>query len=526
MTTVLVVFIAALLLSLITVPWAGRLGTRFGAVDLPGGRRVNTRPIPRSGGIGLVFSFTLALILCKISGTQIAALITASPEMLGFLGGGILVVGIGLFDDFHSLGPRIKFAAQIAGASLAFASGICIPLPDMIPLPAFHPVFSYGITVFWFLLLINAINLIDGVDGLASGIVFFASLVMVFLALLEQHYALALFFAALCGSILGFLRYNFNPATVFMGDGGSYFLGYTMAGLAVWGSAKTHLSSALLIPIVALGIPLMDTLLAPIRRWLRGKAMFQPDKGHIHHKLLARGYNTRRVVAILYAATVVLCLGCVLVVNLEDEYAGLVLVLLGGTMVVMMRQSGYMEYLAVDKVAGWFRDMYDSCGLSHDRRTFLDIQLEMNKAPDLATLWDLTGLAFARTGVDYAELFVRNGGPAPVSPSYAAPHLLTCDLAPGSTLTWQRDATMPDLCKHSMYKLELPLMTKGNRHLGVLWVVVDVEEKDPCAYFLRRMEQLRVALIRRMAALAHEETGKAGRQGDGRQGDRETGDGT
>ena len=205
----------------------------------------------------------------------------------------------GLADDFKRLGPGIKFVFQVAGASLAYLGEARVSL--------FHfgnwavgGALDYGFTVIWFVLLINAVNLIDGLDGLASGVVFFACAMMVILSTIGERYLSAMLFAALGGSALGFLRYNFNPASVFMGDGGSYFLGYAVAAISVLESTKAQMGAALLIPVLGLGVPIFDTMLSPLRRFVRGKKMFMPDQGHVHHRLMRMGLNHRRIVLTLY----------------------------------------------------------------------------------------------------------------------------------------------------------------------------------------------------------------------------------
>jgi len=152
---------------------------------------------------------------------------------------------------------------------------------------------------------------------------------MVVLSVMRADYLSGIYFAALGGAVLGFLRYNFNPASIFLGDGGTYFLGYTVAALSIIGSVKSQVGALFLIPLIALGVPVFDTMLSPVRRWVKGKRIFQPDNGHIHHHLLNMGLSSRSVVLSLYGATVALCVLAILIVNLRNEMVGLILVILG-----------------------------------------------------------------------------------------------------------------------------------------------------------------------------------------------------
>jgi len=214
--------------------------------------------------------------------------------------------------------------------------------------------FSYLVTVFWFILFINAVNIVDGLDGLAAGIVVFASLVMVILSILQDDFLSAIFFAAMAGAALGFLRYNFNPASIFLGDGGSYFLGYSIAAFSIMGSVKSQVSVALLIPLLALGIPLFDTLLSPLRRFLLGKKLFQPDAAHFHHRLLEKGLTARNAVYVIYLITLFLCIISIAIVNIRDERAGLFVIVLGAAAVIFVRKLGYFEYFGSKKIYSWF----------------------------------------------------------------------------------------------------------------------------------------------------------------------------
>jgi len=227
---------------------------------------------------------------------------------------------------------------------------------------------------------------------------------MVVLTTMRHEYMTGLLFAILAGAVLGFLRYNFNPATIFLGDGGSYFLGYAIAGLSILSGAKTQMGAILLIPVLALGLPLFDTILAPIRRFIRGRGLFSPDREHIHHRLRAMGLTSRNVTLVFYAISAGLCILALILVNLEDEQAGLFLIVLGIGAIFFIRKLGYFEYFALDKIYGWLRDVTDVSGLSHERRTFLSIQMEMASAGDLEGLWEHTVAGMEMLRFDVGEM--------------------------------------------------------------------------------------------------------------------------
>ena len=251
MTTLITLFLLSFLLALFLTPYAGKLALRFGIVDVPTERKVHGRPIPRIGGVAIFFSFVLPFTGAFFVYTDLLKQVLVNPAIMWLSAGGVIVFLLGLWDDIRRLPTLVKLGVQIAAAIVAYVGGLRI---DAIFLPWGYVItFKYLpviITCLWFVLVVNAINLIDGLDGLGAGVVFFSALVLLVLAVLGGRFVVAMGFAALAGSTLGFLRYNFNPASIFMGDGGSYFLGYMLAGLSIMGSMKGQTTVALLIPII------------------------------------------------------------------------------------------------------------------------------------------------------------------------------------------------------------------------------------------------------------------------------------
>jgi UDP-GlcNAc:undecaprenyl-phosphate GlcNAc-1-phosphate transferase len=321
---------------------------------------------------------------------------------------------------------------------------------------------------------------------------------MVVLSVLRAEYLPAILFASLAGAALGFLRYNFNPASIFLGDGGSYFLGYAVAGLAVMGSVKTEVGTAMAIPFLAFGIPLFDTIFTPMRRFVRGQSIFRPDTGHLHHRLLDMGLSTRKAVLLLYGLTAVLGFCAMLLVNLRDERAGLFLLILGVAAVIFVRKLGYFEYVGSDKIYGWFRDMTDEAGISHGRRTFLNIQIDTGRSSSFQELWRHLIAALELLRFDHAELRLRRPHPETKKPESRrrASEGMEIPHDPERWL-WSRNGVGADAADRSPshLRLVLPLIDDSGKNFGSLKLIKDLGKDSITPYTLRRIEQMRRTLI-------------------------------
>lgn len=519
MTTILIGFLTALVLALVLTPLARGIGLRFGAMDQPSERKVHPKPIARTGGLAMFVAFWLSIGLIRLSGTTLSDQLPFDQKFLLVFLGVAIVFGIGLYDDFHRLSPGIKFVFQILGASAAFWGGIRVDI-CAVDLHLFSPVVSWMATVFWFCLLINALNLIDGLDGLSSGIVFFSALVMTILALLGQRYIQALLLAIIVGVVIGFLVYNFHPASIFMGDSGSYFLGYSMAALSTFdSSSKTQLSATILIALVSLGLPVFETLLTPIRRFMRGRNPFRPDREHIHHRLLRIGLDTPAAVTLMYGFSLLLCFVAVLMVNLSDKQAGLVLVLIGCIGMFFFRRLGYFDYVGHRDVIGWIRDIGDAVGVSRERRQFLDIQIDIARSNTIEEMWRHVCRVLEWLEFDFGEVkIVLPQQPRRESRKdnydakcIAAPHDHQNEDAEAlpeeeeiRVLAWQRNGfdRHSKLFEPCLLKTELPLMDYDTGHnLGTLWLVKDMRTDPVSHYTLKRVEHLRRSMVQRLATL-------------------------
>jgi UDP-GlcNAc:undecaprenyl-phosphate GlcNAc-1-phosphate transferase len=306
-------FFAALLLSALLTPLVRDFALRRRFVDdARSARKVHTRAIPRLGGVAFVGAFLVAIGALLVVDAPLREVFSSKgSRAVGFGIGALAVASMGLLDDLRGLRARYKLAVQLGVGLMLCACGFTvhqIELPGRIVLHLGH--LAVPLTVLWIAGVMNAMNLVDGLDGLAGGISLIALVVAFTLGVMQGNLLLAVYSAALAGAVLGFLLYNFNPASIFMGDTGSLFLGYFL-GVALLIPVETRSSTALrlALPVAILGVPIADMLLAILRRTLRGRAVFSPDREHLHHRLLARGMTQREAVLTLYAVCAILAAG-------------------------------------------------------------------------------------------------------------------------------------------------------------------------------------------------------------------------
>src|ERR1017187_499676 len=305
MLTLTLLAILAMLLTLGLTPVCRLLCQRLGWVDHPGPRKVHLQPIPRTGGIAIFMGYAGAMFLLLLYPLRHGMFATGMfPGMRALLPAIVVAFATGLLDDVLQLKPWMKLLGQVTAAALACNAGVQIH-----NLAGFYIADTWWhipLTIVWLVGCANAFNLIDGLDGLAVGVGIFATATALFSALLSGNIALALMTAPLLGALLGFLPYNFSPASIFMGDCGSLTVGFLLGCFGVIWSQKSATLLGMTAPLIAMAIPLLDTALAISRRFLRGQAIFAADRGHIHHRLLARGFTPRRIVYLLYASAGVL----------------------------------------------------------------------------------------------------------------------------------------------------------------------------------------------------------------------------
>jgi UDP-GlcNAc:undecaprenyl-phosphate GlcNAc-1-phosphate transferase len=347
MRTASIAFIIAVLVGTLLTPVVRKLARRFGVLDhARSSRKIHGQPIPRLGGIAIVVAFYAPMVaLLFFHTTGVGAMFVAERDyVLGlFLGGGIIAL-LGLYDDLRGANAAKKFFVQFAVAGLLFKLGFRF---DVLANPFGEPISlgwaSLPVTMLWVVGVINAMNLIDGLDGLAGGVALVAVITTFLVSVQRGHPLMMLFSSALAGSIVGFLFYNFNPASIFMGDTGSMFLGFVLAATAIQTNQKASTAVAVLIPAIALGLPIMDTLLAIGRRALRGRPLFQADREHIHHKLLDRGLSHRQAVLFLYGFCVVLGGAALILTYASSGQSAALLVVLALLAFVFLRALGFVR---------------------------------------------------------------------------------------------------------------------------------------------------------------------------------------
>jgi UDP-GlcNAc:undecaprenyl-phosphate GlcNAc-1-phosphate transferase len=305
----LVLALTAAGLSLAVTPLVRALAVRLGALDEPGARRVHPTPVPRLGGVAVLVAGGLALAFAPLLGVPALDLLAARGWHLGWLLAGVLLVTTaGIVDDIRGLEPLPKLGWQGAAAAMAIAGGYGLRGATNPFTGGFIEFGAAGglATLVWILVITNAVNLIDGLDGLAAGVAMIASATLLIVAVSEDRVDAACLWATLLGALAGFLRYNFNPASIFLGDSGSLLIGYLLAVLSLQSLQKGATAVVVLVPLLALGLPIMEVVLTLIRRTLvTGLAsIFRADRQHIHHRLVATGMTQRRAVLTLYAVCV------------------------------------------------------------------------------------------------------------------------------------------------------------------------------------------------------------------------------
>ena len=316
-------FVIAAGVALLITPGVIFLAAKTGAMDAPDARKVHKKPIPRIGGLGIYAAFMVAMLSIMFV-VPMSAEVT--NELIGLMVGGSLIVLVGIIDDYKNLPAKVKLVGQILAAAVLVVvfdvriDFITDPFGDYI----YTEWFAIPVTIFWIVGLTNTVNLIDGLDGLAAGVSTIAAITIFLVALQQDIVLVAVLTAALAGAAFGFLYYNFNPARIFMGDSGSMFLGYMLAGISVIGAVKSAATIALIVPILALGLPILDTTFAIVRRYRGGVPIFKPDKGHLHHRLLDLGFSQRQAVLLMYVISALLGLSAVALTEVSTQIAILI----------------------------------------------------------------------------------------------------------------------------------------------------------------------------------------------------------
>ncbi|MCP3917043.1 MAG: undecaprenyl/decaprenyl-phosphate alpha-N-acetylglucosaminyl 1-phosphate transferase [bacterium] len=416
-----IVGLTAFLAALVATPFAARAARAMGWFDHPGGRKMHGRPVAYLGGAAVFVACSIGLAsLVFLVPEPVAALLALEPEMLALILGAGLMFSVGLLDDVLLVRPRTKFVAQVAAALIAYASGIrieTIHVSDELVLE-FGPL-SAVVTALWIVGITNAVNLIDGLNGLAAGLALIACVAIGWVAHMAGLTATAILLVAMLGALSGFLPYNLKPARIFLGDAGSMMLGFLLASTAVIAAAKTATIVGVGLPIIALGIPILDTLFSMLRRVLEGRSPFSADRNHIHHRLLALGFDQTRIVLLLCAETAA---AVVLAIHFSSS---------GST----VRNLGFLGLLGLHLVVFRFagavrlRDSLRSFRRSRavpatDGPDLGTLELHLREATTIAAWWDAVTAIGARLGCRQLELRLgpRRGGPRTLTWSAGPAH--------------------------------------------------------------------------------------------------------
>ena len=348
-------------ISLLITPGVIWLARRIGAVDLPSTRKIHKVPTPRLGGVAIYAGFFISVGLLRLVDSDLRNLTSLGPDKGAMLTIAlVMILALGIFDDLRSRTPSQKFLVQLLASTLVYFAGFRI---STVTNPLGSGLLSLGVleypaTVLWIVGITNAFNLIDGLDGLAAGVGAIACFTICGVSLMTGETSTAMLVLILGGSVIGFLRYNFSPAKIFMGDSGSLFLGFALSVFSMQSSTKGSTALAILVPILALGLPIMDTLLAMMRRLLGSllpeqvrstsflrklDSIFRPDNAHIHHRLVAKGFSHRDAVLLLYLVSLAFGIGAFAVTTGNNFGASLVLITVAVATLIGVRQLHYRE---------------------------------------------------------------------------------------------------------------------------------------------------------------------------------------
>lgn len=472
------IFFLSLLFSFVLTRSVRDFASRRGWVAVPSQERhLHSGPLPRLGGVAIFISFSLSMVAAAVMARYIPQLHSAfsSKTFLTILASATLVFLLGVYDDLHSVGPPVKFIVQALAAAMLFAGGLRIVnvplLFGQLQLPWFV---GLPLTILWVLAITNAFNLIDGLDGLAAGSALFSTLVAFVVTLLTGYSLVTVMTIALAGAILGFLRYNFNPATIFLGDSGSLFIGFLLSALALAGAEKAPTIVAVAIPVVSFGLPILETSLSILRRLISGRPVFTADREHIHHKLLQHGFTHRQVVIVLYAVSAVFALLSLFLLWPTGSSLGLVLAVLGIGIWIGVQRLGYLELGELGRVA---------------QRTFEQRQIVINNlairraieelkvARDCEQIQRVLEAAF--TSNDFDGFDVR----CKLLPPESHPSLRSIGAAAGSRrrdevlFHWQKPGTISQEAP-GVWTLSLDLVSASKRWCGALTVHRTYSQRD------------------------------------------------
>ena len=417
MKTYFALFLIATIVSLVATPLMRRLCERFKLLDVPrDGRRLHRTAIPRLGGVALFLSCLSALSLLPFVDNLLTDTLGAlRSEFLMLAIPATLVLLVGVYDDLKGTNAIVKFAALGLISTLFYAMGGRI---DALSVPFFGPVqlpvlLSFVITIVWLVGITNAFNLIDGMDGLAAGAALFSSLVILGVSVSHERTLMIVVSLVLCGALAGFLRYNFNPASIFLGDSGALFIGFVLAALSVLGTQKATTAVAIAVPVLAFGFPVVDTAMTMARRLVSRNPVFHGDDEHIHHMLLARGWSQRRTVLVLYGVCAVFGLVALIFPATGSKLTGFMLFVISVAVIIAV---GHLRYHEVDEIrAGVKRTVADRRLRVANNIRVRRAARALSKASDLHEMFEATRHMLDFGGFTFANAQVGQAGRAEIN---------------------------------------------------------------------------------------------------------------
>lgn len=404
MNIYLYVYLGSFVLAILTTPAVIWLAGRIGAVDRPGIRTVHERPTPRIGGVAIfVSTMTLVITVIFLNNAIGDAFRAVQVQLILLLSSATLVFVIGLADDLKGLSARSKFLLELLVATVLCFGGLrisMITLADGWTLSLGR--WGYALTILWIVGITNAVNLSDGLDGLAAGICSIACGVIALFAFLSGNVIMGVFMLALLGSLCGFLVFNFHPAKVFMGDCGSLFLGFIIAASSVMCTMKSAALVGLALPALALGVPIFDTLFSMLRRFLERQSLFAPDRNHFHHHLLELGLNQRRAVLITYMVTLLATGLGLLMLTSNDIHS---LFVFGGVLLLIVFVFCIVGVVQLHTMLARLRQTYVASW--HERGVFEDHQLQFRQLRDENQWWQAVCQTASQMGFAWVSLRTR-----------------------------------------------------------------------------------------------------------------------
>lgn len=471
-----VIFLISLFLAFVLTRSVRDLATARGWVAVPSQERhLHSAPLPRLGGVAIFIAFALSMGVAVALAAYRPSLhsVLSLKTFLTIFAPASLVFLLGVYDDVRGAGPYLKFGVQGLAATMLFMGGLrVVDVPVLFGahrLPAFA---GLPITILWVVAITNAFNLIDGLDGLAAGSALFSTLVAFVVSLVFGPSLVTVATIALAGAILGFLRFNFNPATIFLGDSGSLFIGFLLSALALEGAQKAPTIVAVAIPVVSFGLPILETSLSVVRRLISGRPVFTADREHIHHKLLQHGMTHREVVILLYGVSAIFAMLSLFLLWPTGSSLGLVLAVLGAGIWIGVQHLGYLEFGELARVA---HRTLDQRQIFINNLAIRRATEELKVARDYPQIRRILAAAFGTNDFDGFDLKVK------LLPGETMPS----DASDGSavrgsefTVHWAKPGVAKLRESLPAWTLALDLLSTANRRRGTLAVHRSYSQRD------------------------------------------------